>query len=57
VTALESGADMVIINASLLQPTLVALGEAVNSGALPLSQVNASVTRILVTKGLNICAG
>lgn len=55
--ALESGADMVIINASLLQPTLVALGDAVNSGALPMNQVNASVTRILVTKGVNLCAG
>jgi beta-N-acetylhexosaminidase len=57
VTALESGADMVIINASLLQPTLVALGDAVSRGALPVSQVNASVTRILVTKGVNVCAG
>jgi beta-N-acetylhexosaminidase len=57
VTALESGADMVIINASLLEPTLVALGDAVSRGALPLSQVNASVTRILLTKGVAVCAG
>jgi hypothetical protein len=40
----------------MLQPALVALVNAVNSGALPLSQVNASVTRILVTKGVNVCA-
>jgi hypothetical protein len=56
-TALESGADMVIINASPLQPTLVALGDTVNSGVLPSRQVNASVTRILVTKGVYVCAG
>jgi beta-N-acetylhexosaminidase len=56
-TALESGADMVLIHPSELPSALVAIGNAVTSGALPLSQVNASVTRILVAKGVNLCAG
>lgn len=55
VTAIEAGADMVLINAAVWQETLVALENAVASGALPVSQVNTSVTRILVAKTLKVC--
>jgi beta-N-acetylhexosaminidase len=53
--ALESGADMVMIHSDAWQPTLSALQRAVASGALPISSVNASVTRILKAKGLPVC--
>lgn len=55
VTAIEAGADMVMIHDYAWQSTLDALKQAVNSGALPISQVNASVTRILHAKGLPVC--
>jgi hypothetical protein len=35
--------------------TLTALDHAVSTGTLPISQVNASVTRILIAKGLTAC--
>jgi beta-N-acetylhexosaminidase len=53
--ALESGADMAMISASAWQSTVNTLQNAVNSGALPLTRVNASVGRILSAKGLNPC--
>lgn len=55
VTAIEAGADMVLIHADVWQQTLVALEIAVKSGALQASQVNASVTRILRAKSQNAC--
>jgi beta-N-acetylhexosaminidase len=55
VRAIESGADMAMIQAAQWQATLSALENAVNSGALPQSQLNASVTRILAAKQLAVC--
>jgi beta-glucosidase-like glycosyl hydrolase len=57
VAAAEAGADMVMIDALAWQPTLGALERAVSSGALPLAAVNASVTRIVAAKGLQMCSG
>ena len=56
VTAIEAGADMVLIHADVWQQTLVALENAVNSGALPAGQVNDSVARILRAKSQNLCS-
>lgn len=55
VQAVEAGADMVMIDAAAWSSTLAALEQAVASGALPLSGVNASVDRILTAKGLRVC--
>src|SRR5947209_3610981 len=52
VAAIEAGADMAMIDATQWQATLSALESAVNSGALSLARVNASVLRILKAKGL-----
>jgi beta-N-acetylhexosaminidase len=56
VRAVESGADMVMISSTQWQATLSALQSAVSSGALPLSQLNDSVGRILTAKGISVCA-
>ena len=55
VQAVESGADMVMINSAQWQPTLNALQSAVSSGALPMSRVNQAVSRILTAKALSVC--
>ncbi len=55
VAAVEAGADMVMIDVGSWADALAALEDAVNSGALPLSQVDASVMRILAAKGVPIC--
>ncbi|MEO6798030.1 MAG: glycoside hydrolase family 3 N-terminal domain-containing protein [Candidatus Dormibacter sp.] len=55
VAAIEAGADMVMIGTSDWQPTLAALDQAQNSGALSLAVVNASVTRIVAAKGSQLC--
>jgi beta-N-acetylhexosaminidase len=55
VVAVEAGADMVMIDSSQWQPTVTALEQAINAGDLPLAQVDASVARILTTKGLQTC--
>ena len=52
VAAIEAGADMAMIDSTQWQATLSALESAVNSGALPMARVNASVLRILKAKGL-----
>jgi beta-N-acetylhexosaminidase len=51
VAAEEAGADMVLVDAAW-QPTLTALEQAVNSGALSLTKVDASVTRVLKAKAV-----
>ena len=56
VKAIESGADMVMIDASQWSATVNALVQAVTGGRLPLAQVNASVNRILAAKGLAVCS-
>ncbi|HML01133.1 MAG TPA: glycoside hydrolase family 3 N-terminal domain-containing protein [Acidimicrobiales bacterium] len=56
VAAVEAGADMVMIDVSSWTDTLHALEQAVSSGALPLSSVDASVSRILSAKGVARCA-
>lgn len=55
VIAVESGADMVMIQATAWQATVSALQNAVASGALPSAQLNASVTRILNAKSIATC--
>jgi beta-N-acetylhexosaminidase len=55
VRAVESGADMVMISSSQWQATLSALQSAVNSGALPVSQLNDAVGRIVAAKGVFVC--
>ena len=44
-----------MINHIALQPTLIALQQAISSGALSLNQVDASVAQILVSKGRAVC--
>ena len=56
VTAVEAGADMVMIDVSSWTATLEALEQAVSSGGLSLSSVDASVSRILSAKGVPFCA-
>lgn len=56
VAAAEAGADMVMIDASSWSATVEALGQAVADGRLPLSSVDASVSRILTAKGVPRCA-
>lgn len=55
VTAAEAGADMVMVDASAWSATVQALAAAVHSGALPASQVMASLARILAAKGMAAC--
>jgi len=55
VKAIESGADMAMIDAAQWQPALAALVRQADTQALPLSQVDASVTRVLTAKGLRVC--
>jgi beta-N-acetylhexosaminidase len=55
VRAIESGADMVMIDAGQWQATLTALQRVVDSEAFPLSRLDASVNRILIAKGLTVC--
>jgi beta-glucosidase-like glycosyl hydrolase len=55
VKAMEAGADMVMVDAAAWQSSLSQLQQAVNSGALSQARVNASVSRILASKGLQIC--
>ena len=50
VTAIEAGADMVMVDASDWSATVNALSQAVTSGRLPLAMVDASVARILAAK-------
>jgi beta-N-acetylhexosaminidase len=56
VRAVQAGADMVMIQSSAWQPTLTALQNAVNAGSIPVSRLNASVTRILQAKGISVCS-
>lgn len=56
VAAISAGADMAMVKDYAWQSTLTALEHAVSIGALPISQVNASVTRILVAKRFAACA-
>jgi hypothetical protein len=53
--ALKAGADMAMIQASDWQNTLSALEQAVGNGTLSLVAVDASVTRILAAKGVQVC--
>ena len=55
VKAVESGADMVMIDSSQWSATVTALQNAISGGALPLDQVNDSVSRILTAKGISVC--
>jgi beta-N-acetylhexosaminidase len=55
VAAIDAGANMVMINHIALQSTVSALQRAISSGALSISQVNASVARILLSKGRAAC--
>jgi len=55
VKAIESGADMAMIDAAQWQPSLAALMRQADTQALPLSQIDASVSRILTAKGLRVC--
>jgi beta-N-acetylhexosaminidase len=55
VAAISAGADMAMIMDDAWPSTLTALDHAVSTGTLPISQVNASVTRILIAKGLTAC--
>ena len=55
VQAIESGADMAMIDASQWQPTVSALEAAVNGGSLPMAQLQASVGRILAAKRVGVC--
>lgn len=57
VTAIEAGADMAMIDAADWPSTVAALQQAVDSGTLPLAQVDTSVGRILTAKGLDVCGG
>ncbi|HVC13951.1 MAG TPA: glycoside hydrolase family 3 N-terminal domain-containing protein [Acidimicrobiales bacterium] len=57
VSALGAGADMPMVDASAWQPAVQAIVQALSDGALPRSQADASVTRILATKGVSVCAG
>ncbi len=52
VKAIEAGADMAMIDASQWSATVSALSKAVNSGKLPLANLDASVNRILAAKGI-----
>jgi hypothetical protein len=47
---------MVMIDAAQWQPTVAALLRVVDTEAFPLSQLDASVNRILTAKGLSVCS-
>jgi beta-N-acetylhexosaminidase len=53
--AIEAGADMAMIDASDWQNTVHTLEQAVGNGTLSLVAVDASVTRILAAKGVQLC--
>ena len=55
VAAIRAGADMAMIDSSEWSASIAALAQAVRSGALPLTQVDTSVSRILAAKGLATC--
>lgn len=55
VAAVTAGADMAIIDPADFGATVTALTQAVISGALPAGQLDASVGRILATKGIAGC--
>ncbi len=56
VRAIESGADMAMIDAGQWSATVSALLHAVSSGALPMARVDAAATRILAAKGIPACS-
>jgi beta-glucosidase-like glycosyl hydrolase len=56
VTAMEAGADMVMIDPSEWTATVAALTQAVDSGAISTAALDASVDRIASAKGVEICA-
>jgi beta-N-acetylhexosaminidase len=56
--AIESGADMAMIDADQWSASVGALSAAVTTGALPAAQLDASVSRILAAKGIfPVCTG
>jgi hypothetical protein len=56
VKALESGADMAMIDAGQWSASVSALAQAVTTGGLPIARVNASIDRILAAKGITVCS-
>ena len=56
VRAIESGADMAMIDANQWSATVNALTQAVSRGGLPLGQLDASLSRILAAKGITVCS-
>lgn len=56
VTAIESGADMAIVDAATWPAAAAAIEGAMASGALAPSRVEESAARILAAKGLAVCA-
>jgi beta-N-acetylhexosaminidase len=57
VKAIEAGADMAMIDASQWSATVSALSQAVNTGRLPVANLDASVNRILAAKGIIVSPG
>ena len=55
VKAIESGADMVMIDASAWSATTTALTQAVGSGKIAVANLVSSATRILRAKGVAMC--
>nr|MDQ2726160.1 hypothetical protein [Actinomycetota bacterium] len=55
VAAVIVGADMALVDSAEFAATVTALTQAATSGALPAGQLDASVGRILATKGLAGC--
>jgi beta-N-acetylhexosaminidase len=53
--ALTAGADMAMIDASTWSATVSALTAALSTGRLSLTNVNASVRRVLAAKGIRVC--
>ena len=56
VRAVESGADMVMIDAGKWSATVAALTQSVQSGHISTSALNQSVGRIVGAKGVTICS-
>lgn len=56
VAAVRAGADMPMVDASTFQPVVGALVQALDDGAIPRAQADASVGRILAAKGVALCA-
>jgi beta-N-acetylhexosaminidase len=56
VAAIEAGGDMAIVDEASWPGAVAQLEGAISSGALPASQVEASVGRILAAKGAAVCA-